>query len=224
MTQIIVISSLNAQAGKTLLSAHLGVMLCKDYKIAFFDSAGENSALASFVAARYHLNLSKNYRLQVPVYHTLSKAELNNQAQNFDAVILDAPDPKFFPEADVLITPLARKEGLNALSSAEAPFAALIWDSKKRRAAAGKNAFRWVVVPNDDYTPEQARRLAETGRFVGFEVAPRLPRRTEFATGLKTGITVADKDNESLGNLFAMADLYARRDLKKITDFIWQNK
>lgn len=224
MVQIIVVSSLNTQSGKTLLSAHLGVMLCKDYKTAFFDSMGQNSALANFVAARYHFNLSKNYQLQVPTYFALSKTEITNQAKNFDAFILDAPEPKFFPEADVLITPVVGREGLLALSGPEAPFAALVWDSKKRRAATGKNTFRWVVVPNDDYTPEQIRRLAETGRFAGFEVAPRLTNRAEFATGLKTGLTVADKDQENLKNLFSMPDLYARRDLKKITDFIWQNK
>ncbi len=224
MAQVIVISSLNAQSGKTLLSAHLSVMLCKDYKTALFDSAAEKSPLAAFIAARYHLNLSKNYNLFVPAYHSLTKTELTNNLSHFDAVILDAPDPNFFPEADVLITPVKGKSGLSALSEAKASFASLVWDAKKRRAAMGKNAFRWVVVPNDDFSSAEEQQLQKTGRFAGFEVAPRLPHRAEFETGLKTGITVMDKDIKSLESLFKMPDLYARRDLKKITDFIWQNK
>ena len=63
----------------------------------------------------------------------------------------------------------------------------------------------------------------KTGRFAGFEVSPRLPYRPEFAAGFKTGITALDKDHKILESLFKMPDLYARRDLKKITDFIWQN-
>ena len=224
MAQVIVISSLNAQSGKTLLSAHLSIMLCKDYKTALFDSAAEQSPLAAFIAARYHLNLSKNYNLFVPTYHSLSKTELTNNLSHFDAIILDAPDSKFFPEADVLITPVKGKNGLDALNGAKAPFAALVWDAKKRRAAMGKNAFRWVVVPNDDFSSVEEQQLKKTGRFAGFEVAPRLSRRAEFETGLKTGVTVMDKDIKGLESLFKMPDLYARRNLKKLTDFIWQNK
>ena len=33
-----------------------------------------------------------------------------------------------------------------------------------------------------------------------------------------------DKDIKGLESLFKMPDLYARRNLKKLTDFIWQNK
>lgn len=224
MAQIIVVSSINHQSGKTLLAAHLAVMLSKDYKTAVFDSAGENSPLAKFIAQRYNLGLSKNITMHLPAYHTLLKSDFKELAEKYDAVILDAPDSSFFAKADVLITPVAQAAGLEAVSSANTMFASLVWDAKKRRAAEGKNAFRWVVVPNDDLTPQDYDRLSKTGKMSGFEVSPRLPRRDELAQGLKTGITVMDKDQQNLKNLFVMPDFYARRDLKKLADFIWQNK
>lgn len=224
MAQIIVINSVNNGSGKTLLAAHLAVMLARDYKTAVMDNVGDSSPLALFVAKRYNLNLGKNYMLPVPEYHSLRKETLAAAGDKYDVVLLDSPDAKYFKYADIFITPLSGREGLNAVANPKSMYASLLWNARKSRAADGKSTFRWVVVPNDDYTGEDYKQLSEAGKFLGFSVAQRWINRAAYADGLKRGVTVLDKDQPALKTLFDFPDLYARRDLKKLADFIWQNK
>ncbi len=223
MVQIIVINSINRSSGKSLLAAHLAVMLAKDYKVIVMDNCSK-SDLSDFIAKRHTLNLGKNFNLAVPVYQSLSK-ESFNKADKYDVVILDSPSDKYFAYADVFITPLRGQEGLNSLVLRNSLYASLIWEAKKQRAAKGKSTFKWIVIPNDDsFLSEDYNKLNEAGKFLGFLVAPKIGYRKEFELGLKQGISVLDKDSPKLKTLFDLPDLYARRDLKKITDFIWQNK
>lgn len=224
MAQIVIINSVNNAAGKTTLTAHLAVMLAAEYKSAVLDNAGENSALAMFVAKRYNLNLGKNYHLIVPPYYSLQKEKFDELGDTCDVMLLDSPDEKYFKYADVLITPIRGREGALSVSSTDSLYAAFIWDAKKKRAAIGKSAFRWVVVPNDDYSNEEIEKIAACGKILGFQLAPRLHHRLEYANGLKNGVTVWDKDQPELKTLFDLPDLYARRELKKLASFIWPPK
>ncbi len=224
MAQIVIINSVNNAAGKTTLTAHLAVMLAAEYKSAVLDNAGENSALAMFVAKRYNLNLGKNYHLIVPPYYSLQKEKFDELGDTCDVMLLDSPDEKYFKYADVLITPIRGREGALSVSSTDSLYAAFIWDAKKKRAAIGKSAFRWVVVPNDDYSNEEIEKIAACGKILGFQLAPRLHHRLEYASGLKNGVTVWDKDQPELKTLFDLPDLYARRELKKLASFIWPPK
>lgn len=224
MAQIIVINSINSASGKTLFAAHLAVMLAKDYKTVVMDDLKNTSPLADFIARRYTLNLSGAYSFPIPQYQTLTKENLEQGEQNFDVIILDSPDSKYYPKADIMLTILSGQEGLNAAREKNSLFSSLIWEAKKKRAADGKSAFRWVILPNDDFTPTEMGEVIKNGRFLGFNVAPKLERRKEYVQALVSGITVVDKDLPALKSLFDLPDLYARRNLKKITDFIWQNK
>ena len=85
MTQIIVVNSINQNSGKTLIAAHLGVLLAKDYKVALMDDVFK-SDLAYFVAKRHTLNLSKDYKLPVPEYVSLNKNTFS-QTDKYDVVI-----------------------------------------------------------------------------------------------------------------------------------------
>lgn len=223
MAQIIVINSPNTQTGKTLFAAHLAVMLAKDYKTAVLDDVN-NSRLAMFIAKRYTLNLGKHYNLPVPQYYSLKKGILSEIGSQYNAIILDSPDPEYFQAADVVLTMLRGKDALQNLTAQNSLFASLIWEAKKQRAAAGKNAFRWIICPNDDYLPEDMHQLKNAGKFLGFSVAPNLNWREEYSKGFRQGVTVSDKDRPELKTLFDLPDLYARRNLKRLTDFIWQNK
>ena len=222
MVQVIVINSINNNSGKSILAVHLAVMLAKDYKVMVADEQAKSN-ISDFLALRHMLNLSKNYSLPIFSYQSLNKQTFT-QFENFDVVILDSPSSTYFPYADVFITPLAGQEGLNSLKEKNSLYASLIWEAKKQRAALGKHTFKWIVVPNDTYSDEDYTALSESGRFLGFSLAPQLTRRPEFDTGIKSGITVIDKDIPKLKTLFDLPDLYARRNLKKLTDFIWQNK
>lgn len=222
MVQIVVINSINQNSGKTLLAAHLSVMLAKDYKVLLMDDKSK-SELSDFIALRHVLNLSKNYNLPVPSYLSLNKQSFK-QIQEYDVVILDSPDSQYFQFADIFVTPLTSKDGLNSLSERNSLYANLIWNAKKQRALSGKNAFKWVVIPNDTYSQEEYKNLNTSARLLGFSVAPQFLNRKEYGNGFKSGITVLDKDIPQLKTLFDLPDLYARRDLKKLADFIWQNK
>lgn len=224
MAQILVINSTNTGSGKTLLAAHLAVMLSRDYKVAVADSTKEESPLANFIAKRYNLNLIKNYNLPVPQYYSLKKDTLNNISSKFDIIILDSPESDYFKYADIFLTPLRSKEGIDSLSAKNSLYASLIWEAKKQRAALGKSTFRWVACLNDAYTPEQLQLLEQNSRFLGFVISPILQNRDEYKLGLEQGLTVLDKDQPELKTLFDLPDLYARRNLKKLAEFIWQNK
>ncbi len=224
MAQIIVISSLNTFSGKTLLAAHLAIMLAAEYKTAVLDSASGDSALASFIARRHNLNMSRGYNLLTPPYHTLHKETFESLNQSCDVLILDSPEEKYFKYADILLTPLHGKEGASSVASVGSMYASLVWEAKKHRAALGKNAFRWIVCPNDDYDADDKAKISSAGKIIGFQVSPRLQRRKEYAEGMKTGLTVLDKDLPDLKTLFDLPDLYARRELKKLVAFIWPDK
>jgi len=224
MAQIVIVSSLNSSTGKTLLTAHLAVMLAGDYKTAVADDTAGESPLAVFMAKRHLLNLKQKYNLPVPDYFSLKDTPLADMPERYDVILLDNPGGDYFPYADIVLTPLCGEEGTDAVVNRQSLYAALLWDARKKRAAAGKNAFRWVVVPNDDYSPQVYDAANKNSRLMGFALAPRLPVRNEYAKGLESGLTVIDKDLPGLKTLFDFPDLYARRDLKKITDFIWQNK
>lgn len=224
MAQVVVINSINAASGKTLLAAHLAVMLAKDYKTAVLDGAGSRSDLAMFVARRYALNLKQDFKLPVPNYHTLESGTFNDICNKYDVVIIDSPSEKFFKYADIWITPLRGREGVNAVTDKHHPYPELVWLAKKLCAADGKSAFRWVVVPNDDYSSEDENLMMQVGKFMAYKVAPRLEFRPEYADGMATGTTVLDKDLPALKTLFELPDLYARRNLKKLAEFIWCNK
>lgn len=224
MAQIVILNSINAASGKTLLAAHLAVMLAKDYKAAVLDSAGENSALAMFTAKRYHLNLGKNLKLPIAPYFSLASADFENLKASYDVLILDNPPDKFFKLADIFITPLCGDEGLKAVTESQSLYAALLWEARKQRAASGKNSFKWFIVPNDEYSAEQYGQLAGSKKLLGYALTAPLRRRPEYANGIHEGITVLDKDLPALKTLFDLPDLYARRELKKLAEFIWQNK
>ena len=222
MVQIIVINSINNNSGKSLLAAHLAVMLAKDYKVALADDV-QKSILSDFVAKRHVQNLNNGYNLPVPTYLSLNKQTFA-QIENFDVAILDAPNSKYFQYADIFITMLSGQDGLNSLRQRNSLYASLVWEAKKQRAALKKNTFKWIVVPNDKFENDDYIALNESGKFLGFSLAPQLNKRPEFANAFTNGISVIDKDTPKLKTLFDLPDLYARRDLKKLADFIWQNK
>lgn len=224
MTQIVTFNSINSATGKTLLAAHLAVMLAKDYKVAVMDNEGEKSPLAAFIAKRHVLNLSKNFSLPTPAYHSLHSINLDDMQQEYDLIILDSPEDKYFKFSDIFITPLLGEDGLASVVNKDSMYAALLWEARKRRAAAGKSAFRWIIIPNDIFTSNHYDHLKASSKLLGYAVAPALTRRPEYAAGLAHGVTTLDKDLPELKTLFDLPDLYARRELKKLAEFIWQNK
>lgn len=224
MAQFVILNSINAQTGKTLLAAHLSTMLVRDYKVAVLDSAGENSALALFTAKRYTLNLSSDYNLPVAPYFSLATTDLEKLKTQYDLLILDSPAEKYFKYADIFITPLRGEEGVNSVAQKNSLYASLLWEAKKQRAANGQNSFRWIVVPNDVYDNRQIEELKNHAPMLGYKIAPRLQTRLEYASGLSQGLTAPDKDLPRLKPLFSLADMHARREIKKLAEFIWQNK
>ena len=97
MVQIVVINSINRYSGKSLVAAHLAVMLAKDYKVAVMDEFSK-SDLSDFVAKRHALNLSKDLNLAIPIYQTLNKENFS-KIDEYDVVILDSPSDKYFAYA-----------------------------------------------------------------------------------------------------------------------------
>ena len=112
MAQIVIINSVNNAAGKTTLTAHLAVMLAAEYKSAVLDNAGENSALAMFVAKRYNLNLGKNYHLIVPPYYSLQKEKFDESYLAFKNHISHGNCVKFGYELDQMVNGILEERDL----------------------------------------------------------------------------------------------------------------
>ena len=224
MAQIVVINSPDLQSGKTLFSAHLGVMLSSSYKTAVMDCVAGKTPLSMFIAKRYALNLADNCGLSVPNYISLEKDVLQETMSQYDVIVIDSPSDKYLKYADVLITILRENREISSLTEKDSSYVSKVWQAKKSRAADGKNTFRWVVVPNGDFSASQYDKLLQTGKFLGYSIAPQLKIRNAYSDGMKNGVTVLDKDLAAFKSSFLIADLYARRDLKKTSEFIWQNK
>jgi hypothetical protein len=188
------------------------------------DSVGDNSLLALYIAKRYTYTLAHHSDLVLPRYHSLNKNILRETADQYEVVFLDSPDETYFPLADIFITLVSNSEDLRVLTEKNSPYASIIWQAKKARAAGGRNAFRWVVVPNGTFSEKDLADLSQSGKFLGFAVAPSLTKRPEYQQGLASGITVLDKDLPEFKSSFGLPDFYARRELKKIAEFIWQNR
>ena len=100
----------------------------------------------------------------------------------------------------------------------------LVWNVKKHQAAAGIKYLNWVVVENKvvSENDELSNQLVQQSRRFGFRPAPALKQRKAY-THIAEGYGAADLIDAKTINM-SMADVYARRELLVLADFVWQQK
>lgn len=219
---LIAISSPKAGAGKTTLAFNLATALLRDgYKVGVYS---QNTA--DFLQKRKEL--SKN-NPTLKMLRNISKENLFTDVYgDCSAVITDVPteqNSEFLPvfsKAHTLIT-LVQNENDIKWQPSDA-YLNLIWNVKKHQAAAGIKCLNWVVIENKAAAENDSLSilLQQQSRRFGFRTAAALQNRESYRH-IKDGYGAADLINSKALNM-SMADVYARRELLVLADFIWQNK
>lgn len=219
---LIVISSPKAGAGKTTLAFNLAAALLRDgYKVGIYS---ENAA--DFLRKRALL-LPNNPNLKM--MQNIGKADL--LAENYldsTAVVVDVPSEQnsdfipVFSRAHTIITVVQNTADI--LWQPSDSYLNLIWTVKKHQAASGIKYLNWVLVENKAVSEddELGRQLVQQSRRFGFRTAPALEKRKAY-THIDEGYGAADLIGTQTINM-SMADVYARRELLVLADFVWQHK
>lgn len=219
---LIAISSPKAGAGKTTLAFNLATALLRDgYKVGVYS---QNTA--DFLQKRKEL--SKN-NPTLKMLRNISKENLFTDVYgDCSAVITDVPTEQnsefllVFSKAHTLIT-LVQNENDIKWQPSDA-YLNLIWNVKKHQAAAGIKCLNWVVIENKAAAENDSLSilLQQQSRRFGFRTAAALQNRESYRH-IKDGYGAADLISSKALNM-SMADVYARRELLVLADFIWQHK
>jgi len=225
-TPIIVISSAKPQTGKTTLALNLSAALWSDsYKVKLF--APHNEVVRNFLQQRH--DICRQTGVELPMPEMLAEIPHGDVADAEKAVIIaDIPTlendkyTEIFGRAHTLITVAGSVEEL-AWPLTD-PYVNIIWEAKKNVAAHGVKYLNWIVVLNQvaSITPESEAILQNAVKRFGFRVAEPLQYRAAFRY-IENGYCAADMANFRKLFKMSMPDVYARREILTLTDFLWQN-
>ena len=221
---VIVISSSVKGTGKTTLALNLAAALWSDsYRVKLL--APHNPQVAQFMEQRQILREQSGIDLPMPELI----ADLNNvdESAEKNVIIADIPtenaaDYAFvFAKAHTLIT--VGKAVQDFEWPLSHPYINLIWEAKKNIAARGIKYLNWIAVLNqaDEASADIKQSLAAATKRFGFRVAEPLHDREAFRY-IDNGYCAADMADFRKLFKMSMSDVYARREILTLTDFLWQ--
>jgi len=214
---VIMVSKSDKGKGETLFAAHLAVALSEKYKTALVDFRPSSKILQSFIEMRQTLNETKKLSLSVPTYFAYHKNIVEELKADYDYIILDTTDLRLAPLCDILITLISSKKGVQSFMGQGSSYANKLWKARKERATQHLRPIKSFVVPNGI---KKANRLERSSMMMGYRVTPEILQNESYAEGLKSGITVFDKNMSYFAKLFHSKDFFARRNLRQIIEFI----
>ncbi|MBR1904051.1 MAG: hypothetical protein IJ824_02610 [Alphaproteobacteria bacterium] len=223
---VIIISSACDGTGKTTLALNLAAALWADgFEVGLIASRQQN--WQNFLQKRRAL--CQENHLDLPFPQILDSAQqmlpVADKKQVIIADIAAGDNPKYaalFETAHTLITVAARRSDLDW--EFNHPYANLIWQVRKSAAVRGVKYLNWILVQNQltaasndfaDVVASQAKRF-------GFRVATPLHFREAFCH-IQDGFCAADMLLAPQFFKMTMADVYARREILTLTDFLWKN-
>ena len=218
---IIVVSSPKEKIGSSVLALNLAGALWNDgYKVGLLSS--DLIETETFLKKRENFKSSKNAKIFMP-------KQIQNLTQNteIDAIIADIKSKDYqqyedvFSLAHTLITPLNSENDISW--QANDAYLNFIWKIKKNQAARGIKYLNWIIVPylkNND-TPDFSDKLQTQAKRFGFKIAPAIYYRDEYMH-INEGYCASDLRNKKLENMMTLKDVYARREILQLTDFIWK--
>ncbi len=219
---IIVVSSPKPKIGNSVLSLNLAGALWNDnYDVGLFSS--QQNKIDSFLKARAEFSKKNKADLIMPKHISEFNKQLDISALVADISATDYNCHKdIFSNAHTLITPLNYKDDI--LWKSNDKYLNFIWDVKKVQASHGIKYLNWIIVPyikdgNNDFSDE----LSEQAKKYGFRLAPAIYYREEYMH-VKEGYCSADLQKNKLEKLMTMGDVYARREILQLAEFIWQKK
>ncbi len=222
---VIVISSSVSGVGKTTLTLNLAAALWSDgYQVKIF--APHNETVRNFINQRQILREQSHTNLPMPELMQNFSIETDNSGKT--VILADIPTTEnvgyrdVFAKAHTLISVAADVNDLQwELTDS---YMNLIWETKKSVAARGIKYLNWIAVLNmasELQNPELSELAAAAKRF-GFRVAEPLHTRDAFRY-IENGYCAADMAEFRKLFKMSMSDVYARREILTLTDFLWQN-
>jgi chromosome partitioning protein len=175
---------------------------------------------------------------------TEEEAEALDQALKrfgkMDFIVIDTPGSdstlsrRAHMLADTLITPLndsfldldvlGRVDKTGKRVTRPSIYAEMVWDQRKRRAAAGGKPIDWVVLRNRLTTldarnkREIARLLGELAKRIGFRIVPGFTERVIFRELFPRGLTLLDLTKVDSGIELAMSHVAARQEIRDLVE------
>jgi chromosome partitioning protein len=160
------------------------------------------------------------------------------QLGKMDFIVIDTPGSdstlsrRAHILADTLITPLndsfldldvlGRIDKTGKRVTRPSIYAEMVWDQRKRRAAAGGKPIDWVVLRNRLTTldarnkREIARLLGELSKRIGFRIVPGFTERVIFRELFPRGLTLLDLTKVESGIELAMSHVAARQEIREL--------
>ena len=226
---VIVISSSTPNVGKTLLAINLSAALWTDnYKVKLY--APQNKEIYEFLEKRKKLCSEKHIKMPMPeIIERITDNYIagdNDDNREKTVIIADIPtaenekNAEVFSLAHTLISAGKKVEDLQWNFSDS--YMELIWKTKKNIAAGGRKYLNWIAVLNSDVklTDNYEQKLQNNARRYGYRVAEPLHYRRAFCS-LDRGYCAADAAQFHKILPMSMEDVYARRDILKLTEFLW---
>lgn len=220
---VIVVSGTKRKRGNSVLALNLaGALWNDDYNVGLLSS--DTDTLQAF------LQMRKMF-CQVQKVSLFQPKLIKNMASMNDisALVADISADSYqeyegvFNAAHTLITPLNHEDDISWQANDE--YLNFIWKIKKNQAAQGKKYLNWIVVPylKNENDEKSFSHLPEYSRRYGFRIAPAIYYRDEYMHVAK-GYCAADLRHKKLSKQMSLADVYARHEILKLADFIWQKK
>lgn len=160
------------------------------------------------------------------------------QLAKMDFIVIDTPGSdnplsrRAHAMADTLVTPLndsfldldllGRVDRHGKRVTRPSIYSEMVWDQRKRRAAAGGKPIDWVVLRNRLTTldarnkREIARLLGELSKRIGFRIVPGFTERVIFRELFPRGLTLLDLTKVESGIEFAMSHVAARQEIRDL--------
>ncbi|MBQ9272064.1 MAG: hypothetical protein IJ218_07360 [Alphaproteobacteria bacterium] len=225
-TPIIIISSSVAGVGKTTLALNLAAALWSDdYNVNLF--APHNQTVADFMVQRQ--KICEQSAIALPMPKIIDNIDAAGNGSDKEVIIADIPTAEnqqyadVFAAAHTLISIGRTPEDLQW--ELTHPYMNLIWEAKKNVASRGIKYLNWIVVLNETDIPTQDTQdaLKNAAKRYGFRVAEPLHTRAAFRY-IENGYCAADMAKFRQLFKMSMSDVYARREILTLTDFLWQGK
>lgn len=220
MGHLIYVAALKETFNKTLLTAYLATFLSENHRTILLDGMPQTHFLENFIAKRYHFSLKNNVSLPIPDYHEFKKEKLATQLNQYEFAVTDEPRLSNLKEAEKLFVVLSEDE-VSTLTSSGSAFLNAVWEIKKQRAQKEHQTFRCIIILTDITHEETRQKLANDIKFSGFEIAPFSLIAENLKQSLSEGLTLMDQNMPFYNHLMTKENFFARRDFKKLLEYLW---
>lgn len=223
---VIAVTSQSSGAGKTTLALNLAAALWQDgYYVRLCSPAAE-----TFLQKRESFCQANNLKLPFPEITEPDKLfSASSSGDDKQAAIVEIPVAEnadsvaLLAKSHTLLTVVNNRS--EVCWNPDNEYLNFIWQVKKAAAAYGRKYLNWVVTENHITAAAESTDVPaeDSARRYGFRLSPALQFREAYRH-IKDGYCAADMRDFSGSLKMTLADVYARREILQLTDFMWRQK